>query len=89
MKEIIRAAGLRDELTFTSFRHGGFTEAGDAELTDREIMAQGRHKSASAAQIRQAHHAAGRGRRRETPRDANKRSGFVRMSDSLLVRMAR
>ena len=24
VKEIIRAAGLRDELTFTSFRHGGF-----------------------------------------------------------------
>ena len=24
---------------------GGFTEAGDAELTDRELMAQGRHKS--------------------------------------------
>jgi hypothetical protein len=46
VKEIIRAAGLRDELTFTSFRHGGFTEAGDAELTDREIMAQGGHKSA-------------------------------------------
>jgi hypothetical protein len=45
VKEIIRAASLREELTFTSFRHGGFTEAGDAELTDREIMAQGRHKS--------------------------------------------
>lgn len=37
VKEVIRAAGLRDELTFTSFRHGGFTEAGDAELTDREL----------------------------------------------------
>jgi hypothetical protein len=45
VKEVIRAAGLREELTFTSFRHGGFTEAGDAELTDREIMAQGRHRS--------------------------------------------
>jgi hypothetical protein len=45
VKEIIRAAGLRDELSFASFRHGGFTETGDAELTDREIMAQGRHKS--------------------------------------------
>jgi hypothetical protein len=45
VKEIIRAAGLRDDLSFTSFRHGGFTETGDAELTDREIMAQGRHKS--------------------------------------------
>jgi len=45
VKDVIRAAELRDELSFTSFRHGGFTETGDAELTDREIMAQGRHKS--------------------------------------------
>lgn len=42
VKEVIRAASMRDELSFASFRHGGFTEAGDAELTDREIMAQGR-----------------------------------------------
>jgi hypothetical protein len=42
VKEVIRAAGRLDELTFTSFRHGGFTEAGDAELTDRELMAQRR-----------------------------------------------
>jgi hypothetical protein len=46
VKEIIRTAGLRDELSFTSFRHGGFTEAADADLTDAEIRAQGRHKSA-------------------------------------------
>jgi hypothetical protein len=46
VKEVIRAAGLRDELTFTSFRHGGFTEAADADLTEFEIRAQGRHKSA-------------------------------------------
>jgi hypothetical protein len=45
VKEVIRAAGLRDELSFASFRHGGFTEAGDAELSDRQIMALGRHKS--------------------------------------------
>jgi len=45
VKEVIRAAGLGDELSFTSFRHGGFTQTGDAELTDREIMAQGRHSS--------------------------------------------
>jgi hypothetical protein len=43
VKEVVRAAGLRDELSFTSFRHGGFTEGGDAELTDREMLAQGRH----------------------------------------------
>ena len=40
---MIRAAELRDELSFRSFRHGGFTEGGDAELTDREMLAQGRH----------------------------------------------
>jgi hypothetical protein len=43
VKEVIRAAGLRDELSFASFRHGGPTETGDAELTDREILAQSRH----------------------------------------------
>lgn len=43
VKGVIRAAGLRDELSFTSFRHGGFTEGGDAELTDREMLASGRH----------------------------------------------
>ena len=46
IKQIIRAAGLRDVLSFTSFRHGRFTEAADADLTDAEIRAQGRHKSA-------------------------------------------
>jgi hypothetical protein len=46
IKSIIRAAGLRDVLSFTSFRHGGFTEAADADLTDAEIRAQGRHRSA-------------------------------------------
>lgn len=46
VKKIMRAAGLRTELTFTSFRHGGFTEAGDAELTDTQIRAQSRHTSA-------------------------------------------
>jgi hypothetical protein len=45
VKEVVRATGLRDELTFASFRHGGFTEAGDAGLSDRQIMAQGRHAS--------------------------------------------
>lgn len=46
VKEVIRAARLRDELTFTSFRHGGFTEAADSDLTDAQMRAQGRHKSA-------------------------------------------
>lgn len=45
VKEVMQAAGLRDGLTFTSFRHGGATEGGDAELTDQELVAQGRWKS--------------------------------------------
>jgi hypothetical protein len=46
VKEIIRAAEMRDELSFTSFRHGGFTEAADADLTDAQMRALGRHRSA-------------------------------------------
>jgi hypothetical protein len=46
VKEIIRAAGLRDELSFESFRHGGFTEGADADMTDAELRAAGRHRSA-------------------------------------------
>jgi hypothetical protein len=42
VKDVIRAAGLRDELTFTSFRHGGFTEGADADLSDAQMRAQGR-----------------------------------------------
>jgi hypothetical protein len=46
VKDIIRAAGLRDELSFASFRHGGFTEGADADITDAELRAAGRHRSA-------------------------------------------
>ena len=41
VKTIIRAAGMRDELTFTSFRHGGTTEAATAGLTDSELRVKG------------------------------------------------
>ena len=37
---------LRDELSFTSFRHGGFTEGADSDLSDAELRAAGRHRSA-------------------------------------------
>jgi hypothetical protein len=46
LKEIVRAAKLRDDLPFASFRHGGFTEGADADLTDAELGAAGRHRSA-------------------------------------------
>jgi hypothetical protein len=36
-------AVLRDALTFHSFRHGGMTEGGDAEMTHRELLAHCRH----------------------------------------------
>jgi hypothetical protein len=54
-KEIIRAAGLRDELSFTSFRHGGFTEGADADMTDAELRARWpKPLRAPTAHIRQA-----------------------------------
>jgi hypothetical protein len=46
VKRVVVAAGLRQALTFTSFRHGGFTEAADSDLSDPEMRALGRHKSA-------------------------------------------
>lgn len=46
VKDIIRAAGLRDELSFASFRHGGFTEEANADMTDAELRAAGLHRSA-------------------------------------------
>lgn len=46
VRGIILAAGLREELSFTSFRHGGFTEGADSDLTDAELRAAGRHRSA-------------------------------------------
>ncbi|MFB9266996.1 hypothetical protein ACFFWD_28200 [Bradyrhizobium erythrophlei] len=45
VKKIVAAAGLRNELSFTSFRHGGFTEGADSRLTDAELRAAGRHRS--------------------------------------------
>ncbi|WLA54347.1 hypothetical protein [Bradyrhizobium diazoefficiens] len=45
VKKIVAEAGLRQELSFTSFRHGGFTEGADSDLTDAELRAAGRHRS--------------------------------------------
>lgn len=46
VRKIILAAGLRPSLSFTSFRHGGFTEGADSDWTDAELRAAGRHRSA-------------------------------------------
>jgi len=45
VKDIILAAGLRHELTFTSLRHGGFTEGADSDWTDAQLAVTGRRGS--------------------------------------------
>jgi hypothetical protein len=46
VKDIMRHASLPEDLSFTSFRHGGFTEGADSDWTDAELRAAGRHRSA-------------------------------------------
>jgi len=46
VREVLLGAGIDPAITFTSFRHGGLTELGDNELTDAEMRALSRHKSA-------------------------------------------
>ncbi|GIQ78759.1 hypothetical protein [Bradyrhizobium sp. RD5-C2] len=44
--KVILAAGLRPELTFTSFgRHGGTTEASTSDLTETRLMKEGQWSS--------------------------------------------
>jgi hypothetical protein len=88
VKQVVVAAGLRDELSMTSFRHGGLTESGDAELTDREILAQSRHTTVKVLpKLRQAHHEADHHRHQEAARGANEGWTIVRMSSNPPVRM--
>ena len=48
VRRICRAAGLPDAITFTSFRHGGHTDGGNAGLTDAQMRALGGHKTTAA-----------------------------------------
>jgi hypothetical protein len=41
VRQIRDSAGLLSEITFRSFRHGGFTAAGDADLSDADTSAVG------------------------------------------------
>jgi hypothetical protein len=45
-REVLDACGIDPAIPFTSFRHGGMTELGDSDLTDTQIRAVSRHKSA-------------------------------------------
>jgi hypothetical protein len=38
VKKIVAAAGLRTELSFTPFGHGGFTEGADSDLAPRPVI---------------------------------------------------
>ncbi|MGC2409187.1 MAG: hypothetical protein WA441_04095 [Methyloceanibacter sp.] len=49
--KIRKAAGLPPETTFTSFRHGGHTDAADAGLTDAQIRALSGHKTATMVRV--------------------------------------
>lgn len=48
VRRICRAAGLPDEITFTSFRHGGHTDGANSGLTDAQMRALGAHKTTAA-----------------------------------------
>jgi hypothetical protein len=48
VRRICRAAGLPDEISFTSFRHGGHTDGADSGLTDAQMRALGAHKTTAA-----------------------------------------
>jgi hypothetical protein len=46
VRKIMGAAGLPTGISFASFRHGGLTEAADADLTDRQMRALSGHRTA-------------------------------------------
>ena len=62
VKEVIRGAGLRDELSFASFRHGGFTEPA-TPVTERRSWRRTTPVVEGPAEIRQAQERSGRRRR--------------------------
>jgi hypothetical protein len=49
--KIRKTAGLPAEITFTSFRHGGHTDAANAGLTDAQIRALSGHRTAAMVSI--------------------------------------
>ena len=48
VRRICRAGGLPEDITFTSFRHGGHTDGADSGLTDAHMRALGGHKTTAA-----------------------------------------
>jgi hypothetical protein len=48
VRRIYQAAGLPEDITFTSFRHGGHTDGANSGLTDAQMRALGAHKTTAA-----------------------------------------
>lgn len=48
VRRICRAVKLPEDITFTSFRHGGHTDGADSGLIDAQMRALGAHKSTAA-----------------------------------------
>jgi hypothetical protein len=48
VRRICRSAGLAEDISFTSFRHGGHTHGADSGLTDAQMRALGAHKTTAA-----------------------------------------
>ncbi|MGX1352262.1 hypothetical protein AB7M49_005871 [Bradyrhizobium elkanii] len=89
VKKIVIAADLRHELSFTSFRHGGFTEGADSDLTDAELRAAGRHRSRQqlptyAKRTRKQLIAAAKKRREERTRTALSSDSALASHDALV-----
>jgi len=82
----VAAAGFQSELSFTSFRRGGFTEDADSDLTDAELRVAGRHQSVrQLADLRKAYAKAAHLGDAEASRGANKSSRFVAIAADRLL----
>jgi hypothetical protein len=78
VKEVIRAAGLRDELSFASFRHGGFHRRRRRRTErPRDHGAGPPHDAEGASEVREACHETDHQRDQKTAGIANKRRTFV------------
>jgi hypothetical protein len=61
VKQVVRAAELRDELSFTSFRHGGFTEGWRRRIDrPRDASSGPPYDREGTAEVHQAHHSTDR-----------------------------
>jgi len=51
VREARRRAGLPQHVTLTACRHGGITQLGDAEVTEKQMMTLSGHRTPEAARF--------------------------------------